>query len=75
MSVTHTRIPEHPCPGCSKPIDEASGLRGRPRPGDLSVCYYCGAPWMFDSALQLRPLDLEPKLADDIRLYQMKVRQ
>lgn len=41
------------CPKCGKRIDSATGVghNKRPRPGDLSVCLYCGAYLQFDQLL------------------------
>lgn len=60
--VKSTPMPPSPCPGCGKMNDMASSFhRHRPKPGDFSVCFYCGAGLRFDSNMMLRratPLDI-----------------
>ena len=56
-----------PCPRCHKHIDGHStaddhtpGKKLRaPRPGDLAVCMYCGAPLFFDQHRRLALLTEE----------------
>jgi hypothetical protein len=52
------RTPSSACLECGKPLDGATGLghRHKPRPGDISVCLYCGHLQAFDGQLRLRPL-------------------
>ena len=55
----HTRIPSTKCPGCGNARDcvTDSELKGAvPKPGDVSVCKYCGALAVFGDELVLREL-------------------
>ena len=41
------RLPDAECPGCGRKLDAARnadrGLKSRPKPGDLTICFYCTA--------------------------------
>jgi hypothetical protein len=47
-----------PCPACGEELDGATEVtndgRAVPRPGDLSMCWYCGAILTFDDDTMLR---------------------
>lgn len=52
-----TRVPPRQCPGCGNKLDAASEGRGedvKPKPGDFSLCFYCGHYSVFSETLQLR---------------------
>lgn len=51
-----TTLPEAQCPSCGKIVDRATvvGSRGRPKPGDATVCIGCGEVALFGDDLQLR---------------------
>ncbi len=57
-------IPTSLCPACGYAMDRASALEGdaRPREGDLSVCFGCGAVLTFDASLRHKPVTT-PELA------------
>ena len=49
--------PECVCPYCAHKIDAASCLFDEPavpKPGGISVCFYCGAAVVFTDGLMLR---------------------
>jgi len=50
------RVPTSICPACDAPNDGAQQVNGmrRPRPGDVSICFYCGELGIFNSDLSLR---------------------
>lgn len=48
-------VPDQHCPDCNALLDRASGMAA-PKPGDLSVCAYCGAMLVFDQSLVQRAL-------------------
>jgi len=53
-----TKIGDNHCPHCNELTDMAASSQGRgPRPGDLSVCIYCGEVGMFQPDMKLRVLD------------------
>jgi hypothetical protein len=58
------------CPECEKINDAASAVvelteKGnpqiKPKPGDLSICIYCGHFSVFNDELQLRPMTEDEK--------------
>ena len=50
-------MPPTSCPSCRRTLDGAAGIGGRmPKPGDGSLCSYCGAENVFDRLLNLRPM-------------------
>ena len=49
------------CPGCSKKLDAVTEIpKGnyKPRPGDISICFYCGQILVFDFDLKLQVAQL-----------------
>lgn len=44
-----------PCPKCDAPLDGCQGLdeAHTPRPGDYTICIYCGEVWRFGEGLAL----------------------
>ena len=49
----------------------------RPKPGDPTVCFECAAPYVFDEALLVQPLDvasLEPDLRRQVQELQAQIR-
>lgn len=52
------RVPETPCLNCLTLVDAASPVdkRGKPRPGDITVCLYCGHVMAFADDLAFREL-------------------
>ena len=52
------RRKETNCYQCGEPLDsetEATKIGTDPKPGDLSICFYCGALYEFDKTLTLQP--------------------
>lgn len=49
------------CPSCGRDVGDSTPLRRaiRESPGDIDLCFYCGALCKFDDELQLVPLNLE----------------
>lgn len=65
------RLPLSHCLNCGKELDAAShykSKRARPRPGNATVCLYCGHLMVLDKDMRLRaPTDAEVlELAGDI---------
>ena len=59
--------PECACPYCTHLIDAVSCLAETtavPKPGDITVCFYCGAAVVFADGLTLR----KPELSDFVNL-------
>ena len=50
-----THLPECRCLNCDEKLNTVSGL-SRPSPGDLNVCFRCGAVMMFADDLTVRPM-------------------
>ena len=53
------QTPDATCPGCGKHVDGALASTVRspaPKPGDLTVCGYCGVAGVFTDDLQIRAL-------------------
>jgi hypothetical protein len=54
VDVTTARTPEARCPYCDHLVDAASSLDKDftpPKPGDLTVCFYCAQELVFDAML------------------------
>lgn len=52
-------IPECQCPACGENLDTSTHAGEEdfePRPGDLSVCFYCREVSVFTDDLKLRPM-------------------
>jgi hypothetical protein len=54
--MKRTRMPPSPCPSCGQVLDGAGDPWGlhRPKPGDFTVCIYCGAGLRYDRQMQLK---------------------
>lgn len=54
----HFRTPESQCPGCNHALDsvapDPSAPRDRAKPGDLTICFYCGSILIFGEDLRVR---------------------
>ena len=52
------RVPLSICSQCGLKLDAATNARGKkkPRPGDASVCLYCGHLMIFNDEMRLREL-------------------
>ena len=61
------RVPACACPHCGHELDAAfstTGLRPRPKPGDVSVCIECAEVLIYGERLEL----LQPDPMDLLRL-------
>jgi hypothetical protein len=59
MKIGESRkLPPCPCPSCGKALDATSeaGGNGAPKPGDITLCIYCGHLMAFANDLTLREL-------------------
>lgn len=78
------RMPDGNCVRCSKPLTGASGIEwdDRPKPGDLSVCGYCGYLRTYADDLTLRELTAaeldafmrDPEMSDLVQRMRRTVR-
>ena len=62
-------LPPQECPACGKYLDCASGFNcdGKPRPGDVTVCFGCGAILEFQKGLKFRLVpDAEANTTEDL---------
>jgi hypothetical protein len=51
------RMPPSRCLNCRKVCDAATGINAKkPKPGDITICLYCGHVMAFDNHRRLRPL-------------------
>ena len=57
-----TKLPQSQCCACGTTLDGAAG-RAAPKPGDFSICIYCGALSVFDEDLKLREPTQEEAIA------------
>ena len=66
-AATATRIPPDACPGCGAIVDGTTdtGHGHKPRPGDVTLCFYCGAANQFGPDFRLRPFDEGQLNADE----------
>ena len=56
------RTPPQLCLNCGTLLDAVSEISGEnlaPRPGDLTICFYCRTPMAFTDALKLRHVTTE----------------
>ena len=64
-----------PCLNCGKDLDACEQINGDggPRPGNITVCLYCGHVMVFDEKMKFRDLnDAEMvEVAGDPRLVEM----
>ena len=53
-----TRTPENPCPACGRLVSAATSADPDshicPRPGDVSICLYCGTRLVFTRTMRVR---------------------
>jgi hypothetical protein len=66
LGIDDTHLPPSPCCECGKVLSIASGT-GSPKPGDLTLCVYCGCLNMLDDDLKLQtpPIDAMLEVAAD----------
>ena len=72
-----TRLPPDPCVECGKPLDAAvftADDKVVPRPGDISMCFYCGHLTAFTDDMRRRELNTEEirDIAGDPILLQLQ---
>jgi hypothetical protein len=56
-----TKLKADVCPRCDALLDAVTSLHKqdvKPKPDDLTICYYCGAPLAFTEDMTLRPATL-----------------
>jgi hypothetical protein len=56
------KIDDNACPSCWKKLDGASALDPdcpKPKPNDLTVCFYCQAILQFGHEMELRKVTME----------------
>jgi hypothetical protein len=79
--VTHETIAtQSPCPQCGKKLGAATNIDGKahsPRPGDLSVCAYCGLMLTFNEDGRCRELLRQEffELPDDKALLMIRAQR
>jgi len=73
MNLTTTNVPAAPCPICGSENDHATG-HGAPKPGDASICLFCGEVSIFAKEGGLRePTEYERRLlAFDTRVQMLR---
>lgn len=55
VRITETEMPGTSCPSCSKRLEVATGIGvAKPKPGNVTVCLYCGHVLVFGEGLTLR---------------------
>ena len=79
-----TRHPPCPCPACGKSVDAATFVgkeHARAKPGDISICLYCGTRLVFTRTMRVRLmlerewLQLEPDHRKYIESLQIRREQ
>lgn len=80
VGVKTCRVPEAgECPGCLRKLTAVSSETGeKPRPGDMSLCVYCGTVCYFEQGLTLREVtedDLASLRPDQLRSLLLAQRQ
>lgn len=55
------RLKNEPCPNCGIILGkitkaDANGNKDYPDPGDLTLCFECGTPFVFDRKLRRKPI-------------------
>ena len=78
------RLKKSNCPGCGKKIDACTHALGPdkpPKPGDFSLCGYCGEILIFNPDLTVRNpvlielLSLPPPISHLLNQLQTKIRR
>lgn len=72
-----TRLEMNYCPSCGKELDAATSVEkeARPKPGDISICFYCGSINTFQEDLKLQQMgpqeyfDLPDEVQRSIQSY------
>lgn len=78
--ATVTRTPNAKCLSCDNDLDAATGRTGAvPKPGDYSLCAYCGSFGKFSDQMGLEAADLETAEVNDrtksaIRAMQKRIK-
>lgn len=67
MSVKHTHLDAQKCPSCEKTLEVVTSLSKGPKPGDPTLCWYCGAILRFQAGLRLKVLTSWEGIADGVR--------
>ena len=68
LDASGKALPDLRCPSCNGKLDAATAAvdskgeripdSARPKPGDLTVCFYCAALLQFASDMAVSPLDI-----------------
>jgi hypothetical protein len=77
MKIGESRkLPSCPCPSCGKALDGCSQADGdsTPKPGDITICIYCGHIMAFADDLAFRELNDEEvhAIAGDPRIIRIQ---
>ncbi len=71
MEINTHRVPAKcPIKGCGAVLDAASGGAEAPKPGDVTVCMYCGEWLVFTEVMDLRPITEEEIVTLDNGLFE-----
>lgn len=78
--MTTSRLIPHQCPCCESTLDAATSVNcnASPRPGDVTVCFYCAAPLEFTGDLGFEKIDIktmEPEVQDLIVMLVAQISQ
>lgn len=72
-------FPTDVCPSCGCVFDRVTGITERfvPKPGDVTICFSCGAVLMFgpDMRTEAAPPDVEADLPDDVQALIRHIRR
>ena len=83
MTKSTTRTKESQCPMCDKSLDTATGVRDEtlaPLPGDISLCWGCGAILQLKEDLTLERAatenlsEVEPEELQELYRFQKLIR-
>jgi len=75
MHFPTVRTPKIVCADCGHEMDAASGFgKAKPKPGDISICMYCGHIAAFADDMTVRPLTVPEmiKIAGDKRIVELR---
>lgn len=73
------RIPQTACPSCNIELDAAEGVtdpNAIPKPGDVTVCFYCSTVLEYTEDMQLTAIDLmslQPEVQDVIAMAILQI--
>jgi hypothetical protein len=70
VRIRSARMPESVCVKCKVQLDSATGFgNARPKPGDITICLYCGHILEVGDNMELRSLSPQKflELPDDLQ--------